>query len=92
MAQLTTAQKAPLVVTDPATGLEVPDAELVGFVTVDNAVIAIDATDADNLFVLGQIAGSSRVLVNLPDGRAGALTVEVTPAPLVITLGEPEAK
>lgn len=88
MAALTTAQKAPVTVTDYA-GNAVP---------LNSVQVSVDPSgaiswDAPNgvLEVIGQKAGTGTLTVAY-NGAVGELVVDVTDAPLVITMGEPVSK
>lgn len=85
MATLTTAQKAPLVVTD-ANGNEI-DANH-RLVTVEGTAVAVDNS---GIYVYGQEAGTANITVTSA-GQVGTLEVTVTPAPLSVTLGPVEPK
>ena len=90
--ELSTAQKAKLIVTDPASGTVLDKASLVGKVRVDNPNLVVDESKADAIYIVAAIAGSSAVRVTMPDGRAGGLTVHIAHAPLVVDLDTPEPK
>lgn len=87
-ATLTTAQKAAVSVTDYA-GNPVPLSGVV--ITTDASGCLGWAAPNGQLEVLGQSAGTGTLTVTY-GSASGALTVDVTDAPLVVTMGTPVPK
>lgn len=89
MADLTTAQKAPLIITDSnGTDIGVP-----AVLTSDNpAVATFTGNEGDeHVFIIANSAGQATFTAT-EAGMTGTLTVTVEDAPLTMTLGAPEAK
>ena len=85
MATLTTAQKAPLIVTD-ANGNEI-DANHRA-VSVEGTAVIVDTA---GIYVYGVVSGTATLTVTAA-GQTGTLEIVVTPAPLTVTLGPAEPK
>lgn len=85
MATLTTAQKAPLIVTDE-NGNDIDANHRVA--TVEGTAVILDNA---GVYVYGQEPGTASITVTSA-GQTGTLEVIVTPAPLTVTLGPVEAK
>lgn len=85
MADLTTATRAPVLVDNQGIGSDYD-------VTSDDPAVGVDIPPGKSVwYATGDAAGTADVTVS-KDGRQGMVTIEVTEAPLAVTLGAPEPK
>jgi hypothetical protein len=85
MADLTTAEKAPILIDGEHVNADTPMS------STDESVVSIGGDTAGKAYAIANAAGSSTILAAY-GGRSGSLDVTVTAAPLVITLGPAQPK
>jgi hypothetical protein len=85
VADLSNAQKAPLLIGGDAVASDTP-----GIASTDPAIASIAPFDGE-YWVVGQAPGSTTVTASYA-GRSGSLEVTVSAEPLVLTLGPAEPK
>lgn len=85
MADLTTAQKAPLLIDGNPVASNTP-----GIATSDNDVASV-ANIANQFWIVGQAPGDANITADF-QGRHGVLAVHVSAAPIALSLGTPEPK
>lgn len=83
MAELTTAQKAPIYADGELMNPDDGECE-----SSDDTILSV-GTAPGHWFAYGESAGDATITVTR-NGRTGTLTVTVTEQPIVVTLGTPE--
>jgi hypothetical protein len=89
MADLTSAQKAALIVETSEGGWTDPAQRV--YTLSEGAPFHIEPVGNDHAFVVADAPGSGTILVSC-GGESGSIEVSVTAAPLIVTLGTPVAK